>query len=1358
MGDNLRSISKLNGSNFGIWKIRMKALLIHNDLWDEVKQRNTVDAPDPSSGNSQDPVVPSSTGDDEPLVSAGATEQTNEKSRKALSLIILSIEDNQMIHIEMCNNGREAWQVLHNLYEKPSTANKMRLYEEFLTMKLDKMNAVRDHIERFSTVRSQLRSVGVNIEDGLYKLALLRSLSEKYENLVITLENQIDNINVEDLHARIYREEVRKTSQESSNSYALSAWQRPKQYTGRKSKHVRCFYCNKQDHIKSNCFKRKQDEEMKKKNITSDFHAPHVFMANEISEESSMWYMDSGASFHICRDIKMFTTISTEEKPVTIELGNGDRLKASGKGVINLKFISIFGHYNVQLENVLYVPEASVNLLSVLQIQAQGFSVTFENDECLVRKISNDSIAMKFRRTGNGYKITASQDCTEGFALHVAEDFASNNKMHLWHKRFGHPSPEIFCEIGKNDEIADAPSADFNRSMLQNCNGCDLGKMTNHPYKAIGSRSHQILELVHTDLCGPMKKPSLSGARYFMIFVDDFSRKTFVYFLRHKSDAQSTIKEFIVHVERQTGQKVKMIKSDNGGEYKSRSLANYLLGHGISHNFAVPYTPQQNGTAERTNRIVIEKARCMLLDAGMPSWFWADAVSTAVYQRNITPSTTIKMKTPNGVFFNRKVYVGHLKVFGCKAQVYVPGKIRQKWDPTSKSCVFIGYTSSHRNYRFYDKEGKKVIVASRAKFYENERGWELNGSKGEYKQDIFDILRYDELSDPELFESDERETTNPPQALNQTIHQSHSDVHIPPILTEQSIEAAQSSEAHEQPQLSQQVEDSPAQPRRSTRRREPPLRLTYQVAHSDDDEDVARMYLATDPVTYEDAMRDENSAEWEEAMNKEINALLRNETWVLVPRPEDQKVIKNRWVYQFKEPTTERSSTYKARLVAKGCSQTYGQDYFETYAPVARLSTLRLMLAMAVQRKAFIHQMDVDNAFINGNLDELVYMEQPIGFTDTHQPDLVCKLNKTLYGLKQAANRWYELISHVLKDIGMVQTKSDQGLFHGFIHDAHIWIILYVDDVLLITNDVAGLSHVKSQLQRKFRMKDMGNAEKFLGIHLRYDIGNGILQISQADKILRMLQRFNMLECKPVSTPLDKTTISFSEPGSPLNGDVPYREAVGCFMYLSACSRPDISYATTLLSRYCDKATTSHWNLVKRVFRYLKGTHGYQLVYKCCNSQCLDIYTDADWAGLADRKSISGNAIFYGNCLVDWNVKQQSVVALSTTESEIIAMVEGYKSLKHMKKILEELNHNNITVTLYCDNQPSIAICKQQGYSGRAKHIELRHLAIQDYYARGEFTIKYCPSSSMRADIFTKPLLKQIHNEHVQLLQMSTSQ
>ncbi|GAB2269654.1 hypothetical protein Dimus_038780 [Dionaea muscipula] len=371
-----------------------------------------------------------------------------------------------------------------------------------------------------------------------------------------------------------------------------------------------------------------------------------------------------------------------------------------------------------------------------------------------------------------------------------------------------------------------------------------------------------------------------------------------------------------------------------------------------------------------------------------------------------------------------------------------------------------------------------------------------------------------------------------------------------------------------------------------------------------------------------DAMASKNSDNWKIAMNEEIDSLKKNNTWTLVPKPEKCRIIECKWIYKVKEGITKADPVrYKARLVAKGFTQKEGIDYTEIFSPVVKFKTIRIMLAVTAFYDLELEQMDVKTAFLNGDLDETIFMSQPEGYTDSVHKNFVCKLNKSLYGLKQAPRQWYKRFDTFVTKIGFHRSKYDVCLYYAFLDDFPLYLLLYVDDMLLISKSISLIEKFKHKLNSEFDMKDLGHAKKILGMEIERDRKLGELKLHQTSYIKRVCSKFKIDNSKPVSLPLAGHFI-LSKLQSPKTDSeklkmesVPYLNAIGSVMYSMVSTRPDLSFSISLLSRYMSNPGPEHWNALKWLLRYLNCTASIGLLFKKWTDK-LDLagFVDADFA------------------------------------------------------------------------------------------------------------------------------------------------
>ncbi|KAK1666544.1 hypothetical protein QYE76_054703 [Lolium multiflorum] len=402
---------------------------------------------------------------------------------------------------------------------------------------------------------------------------------------------------------------------------------------------------------------------------------------------------------------------------------------------------------------------------------------------------------------------------------------------------------------------------------------------------------------------------------------------------------------------------------------------------------------------------------------------------------------------------------------------------------------------------------------------------------------------------------------------------------------------------------------------------------------------------------------------WRTAMEQEFQALLKNDTWRLVPPVSGVNVIDSKWVFKVKKHADGSIERYKARLVAKGFKQRYGLDYEDTFSLVVKPTTIRLLLSLAVTRGWFLRQLDVQNAFLHGILEEEVYMRQPPGFVDPTRPHHLCRLVKALYGLKQAPRAWHARLGSVLRAHGFVPSTADTSLFLLQRPEVTMYLLVYVDDIILISSSDAVADRLVSALSGDFAVKDLGALHYFLGLEVSRSSAG--LTLTQQKYSLDLLRRAGMLKCKHATTPMSATDRMSALDGDILSPDdaTEYRSLVGGLQYLTI-TRPDVSYAVNRVCQYLHAPRTSHWSAVKRILRYVSLTASYGLLLQPAPSSALSAFSDADWAGNPnDRRSTGGYAVFFGPNLIAWNARKQATISRSSTEAEYKAVANATAEL-----------------------------------------------------------------------------------------------
>ncbi|KAM2132483.1 hypothetical protein ACFX1Q_013870 [Malus domestica] len=507
-------------------------------------------------------------------------------------------------------------------------------------------------------------------------------------------------------------------------------------------------------------------------------------------------------------------------------------------------------------------------------------------------------------------------------------------------------------------------------------------------------------------------------------------------------------------------------------------------------------------------------------------------------------------------------------------------------------------------------------------------------------------------------------------------------------------------------------------------------------------------------------MSDIDSKRWQEAMKSEMDSMYQNQVWTLVDPPEGIVPVGNKWVFKRKIGIDGNVETYKASLVAKGYRQTEGIDYEENFSPVAMIKSIRILLAIAPYHDYEIWQMDVKTAFLNGYLEEELYMTQPEGFMFKSEKTKVCKLQRSIYGLKQASKSWNIRFDTEIKTFGFTQNEDDNCVYQKVVGEVVVFLVLYVDDILLFGNDTAILSSVKVWLSKTFHMKDLGDASYVLWIKLYRDRSRKLIGLSQSMYIDKVLSRFQMEQSKKGFLPV-RHGIHLSKSMEPKTPEeirqmnmIPYASAIGSLMYAMICTRPDIAYAVSITSRYQSNPGPEHWAAVKTVLKYLRRTKDMFLVYGGATELRVEVYTDADFqSDVDDRSSNSGYVFTLNGGAVSWKSKKQSVIADSTTEAKYVTAAEAGKEAFWMKKFITELGVvPTITspVTLYCDNGGAIAQAKEPRAHQKNKQFDRRFNIIRRYAAEGKVNILKVASADNVADPLTKPMSQIQLDRHME--------
>ncbi|KAG8494583.1 hypothetical protein CXB51_012012 [Gossypium anomalum] len=931
-----------------------------------------------------------------------------------------------------------------------------------------------------------------------------------------------------------------------------------------------------------------------------------------VSKDSPRWILDTGATDHMISDSQsLISPISCATGSRFVYLPNGNLVPVNSVG--SYAFDSAHS-----VTNVLHVPHFKHNLLSVSKLTRDfNCSVTFFPDFCVLQGLF-DGKMKGIGKESRGLYLFDSSSLASGLSFPVSSGSHSfnihstvcmhsilDNNTSLWHARLGHvPSSKLH-------HVPFLQSLSFDDKLIHSCTVCPLARQTRQPFSHSVTRSPKPFDLVHLDIWGPYRISTHSGHRYFLTIVDDHSRMTWVYLLKHKSETLLYLKQFIQLVKNQFSASIRYFRSDNGSEFFNSECSSLFTNLGIIHQTSCVHTPQQNGVAERKHRHLLE---LQTLDSDFlrlsPSPNSPLPLTPASPPATV-PSSTLPAST---------------SIPGCSSSPHVPPRRSSRiTKPPNWLHDFITSTGS-----------------SSSQF-----------------------------------------------SISNHISYSHLPTHTQLFLSSTSS--------------------------------------------------------LVEPKSYSEAIQ--NPA-WIKAMEEEISALESNNTWSVVPLPPGKFPIGCKWVYKIKYKASGEVERFKARLVAKGYSQKEGVDYGDTFSPVAKLVTVRAVLALASIFLWPLFQMDVFNAFLQGDLCEEVYMELPAGFCS--QEGTVCRLQKSLYGLKQASRQWNLKLTQALVSAGFQQSKFDYSLFTKRQGGKVVLLLIYVDDLVITGNDEFLIKELKGILNQNFKMKDLGELKYFLGLEILRS-KDGIF-LNQRKYALELIADSGIGGAKSATTPLEQNTkltaIEYDQgirqeekEDSLLQDKTVYQRLIGRLLYLTH-TRPDITYAVHYLSQFMQYPKVSHLNAALRVVRYIKNCPGQGILLSSSSSCQLIAFCDSDWASCPmSRKSVTGFCIKLGSSLISWKAKKQNTVARSSAEAEYRSMAATASEIVWLNGLLEELGANLIKPSkLFCDSKAALQIAANPVFHERTKHIEIDCHFIREKIQEGLIQTEHVASEEQLADVLTKAL------------------
>ena len=1003
-------------------------------------------------------------------------------------------------------------------------------------------------------------------------------------------------------------------------------------------------------------------------------------LADHPERSPHLWIVDTGASHHICFDKSLFKTYQKYRVPVK---AGTSTTTSFGRGQIDLTLDS----HTLTLHGVLHVPQLRFNLLSTECLRRESFigydslpnTLYYGEDEEIITTADSSS----------GIPVINTDPYSEGSIAFYHEVTTRPISLDLAHRRLGHISEARVRALanGQAEGLKLIP-----RHKSHKCDHCIAGKLKTLPHPRTQptlKRSERPMEMLHLDLLqGPCAALG-TGYNYVLVIVDDYTRMAWCIGLVNK-DIRQAWEHWNRMVKLQYSDaindfSIKRIRADNGKEFVVSDMERQWEDLGIWLQLSVAYAHHQNGVVERAIQTIVEHAVSILTDANLPDYLWYEICLTITYLGNLETHSHLQDDTPTPIqaFTGKKPNLSHLRVIGSKAHVLIPKEIREhKFKPRALIGRLVGYDGVNQ-YRMWIPEMNAIVWGRNITLEEDDVVYEKVGHFEEDEEGLGRLILTDQDEIKSLVASidhfmsrggitDSALAGQPPQQQEQQDN-GHLDTTVNNLVDQfgetgiEEGEFPQSRDGDFIPANNVSTNGQLEPPRDHPQRvRKPSQKVLDNIIHYDeipiDDPDVfvnnTFVIMNNEPPTYAEALQAPDSDKWQTAMGKERDCLNNAGTWEEIDKssvPPSHRILKGKWVYRRK-----RDGGYKARWVVKGFEQVKGLDYQQVFAAVVRADTFRTLLAIATLLDWDISNVDIDSAFLNGNIDAEVYIELPQGF---YPPGRCGKLRKSLYGLKQAPRIWARTLYQILRDLGLVQLQSEHSVFTkldekrrklqkqagkpddgflGYYAGPELIVAVYVDDLLIIGKTREIVKEFKQRLNKRVSLKGLDKDEEatdYLGIEISRNHDNGTLRLTQKGYFQGVLARYGLEKLNGISAPMREGLRFYLDDVDYVDDDEKhlYQSKVGSLTYGMQGTRPDIAYSVSLFSRFLAKPSRSHVKALQGVFRYLVRTLELGIVYSKHDRKSLHAYTNTNWAGstlVGNSKSTSGYVVILAGGLI----------------------------------------------------------------------------------------------------------------------------